>query len=171
MSSSAERILPLAQQARGRCHACASQRTFDLPTRTVYFCRAYATEMNQEQRDSVRDCARWSPFRPVSRSGRTYRAKRNPLIADVVEGEDKVFAAVKQHLDRRSIDLKTVILLSQPGTVDPDELTWVDSLDARFDDDKVLVPLSDLIVELRSLGYDNLGDQLQLIQDKLGTQQ
>jgi hypothetical protein len=166
MSSFKERLLPLVENARGRCHACAHQRTFDLPFGTRYYCRSFHAEMAAEDRADVRDCPRWVPFRPADSSGRGNRAARNPLLAQMVDAEDQLFWHLKCHLETFGADLKTLMLIVQPSLRTADSLTWIDSLDDRFDDAELL-PLHEVLDELRALRYESLCELVDRLAHKI----
>jgi len=169
MGNLSERLLPLVDQAQGRCHSCANQQTFDLPLGPHYYCRAYCAEYDQEMRDSVRECPRWAPFRPLDAVGRSNRIEHNPLFAPIVEAEDQLFWQLKVHLDEVGVDLKTVLVLAQPSLHSTVQLDWIDSLEDRFGDDaeldaeKSVAPLTDVLAELDALRYTNVCEILRHI--------
>ena len=169
--SPAQRIAALAAQANGRCHACTHSRSFDLPHRTIFFCRAFAAEMTGPERDAVRDCARWTAFRPTDTIGRRDRAATNPLLADLLAVEDRLFAAIKQHLDALGLDLKTLLMLAQPSLLSVEDLAWIDTLEDRFDETPALAPLPVLIDELRAMHYDTLCELLESVARKFTDQE
>jgi hypothetical protein len=130
-----------------------------------YHCRAWGAEYDQETRDGVRDCPRWTPFRPLDASGRHQRLEGNPIFAPIVEAEDHLFWQLKAHLDAVGVDLKTVLVLAQPSITSAAPLDWIDSLEDRFSDDSELEqrvePLPDVLAELRALRYDGVCDILR----------
>ena len=169
MDALRQRLLPLVDQARGRCHSCIHQQAFDLPTRSLYFCHAFGCEHEGETRDQMRECPRWAPFRPADGAGRRQRALANPLFAQLTEVEDQLFWQLKVRLRELGVDLKTVLVLSQPSIRSAGDLDWIDSLDARFSDDSETpkaAPLDEIIVELRALRYDSVCELLRGILDK-----
>jgi hypothetical protein len=155
MANLVDRLLPMAQSAAGRCHSCANSRAYDTPTGTEYFCRAFAIPLSADERATIRQCPRWSLWRPIEGQARTTRAARNPLFARIIAAEDQLFWLLKHHLDERGLDLKTLLVLAQPALDCTEDVAWVDGLDDRFDDDTNL-PLVDILFELRALGYDSL---------------
>lgn len=165
ISTPADLIATLALQARGRCHSCAHNRTYDLPHRSIHYCRAFDVERNAEQYAATRNCGRWAAFRPTDGPARRDRAANNILLADLVAAEDAVFAALNAHLNVIGVDLKTLLVLAQPPIAHVDDLAWVDGLEDRFDIDD-LPCLSEVIEELRSLHYRHLCDLLDAIADK-----
>jgi hypothetical protein len=169
MGGLTQRLLPLVDQAHGRCHSCAHQQVYDLPNRTIYYCRAYDSEYDSETRDQVRDCSRWLPFRGADGHSRNLRALGNPLFSRLIEAEDQLFWQLQVRLCEVGVDLKTVLVLAQPSIRSADEVAWIDGLENRFGD-AVLAPnvasLEEIIAELRALRYDSVCEVLQGISDK-----
>lgn len=159
MNDRSPTLLPLVEEARGRCHSCANQRRYDLPAGTRSWCRAFGVELSQEERDEVRSCPRWAPFRPEDHRP-VPRALQNPLLAGVLQSEDRLFYQLKCHLDDRGLDLKTLMVASHPSIQSVADLAWIDTLDERFssDHDK---PLADILIALRALNYDSLCDMVE----------
>jgi hypothetical protein len=155
-----ERILPLAQAARGRCHSCTYQRHFDLPTGTRYYCRAYGADMTADERSEIRECKRWAPFRRHDNSGRRARASRDPVFAEILDAEDQLFAHLNLHLHEVGVDLKTLLVVAQPAIRCASEVSWVDTLDERFEIERA-APIDEILVELRALRYDSLCELLE----------
>lgn len=86
----------IAERAKGRCHSCLHSRRFDVPSGTVFWCRAFNTQLDAEQHQGIRNCPRWSAFAPVEPgpSG----AADNVLLRELIDGEDLLFWRLKQHL-------------------------------------------------------------------------
>lgn len=156
-----ERLQALARKARGRCHSCLHQRTFDEPTGTRHWCRAFDVEMTPAERDQVRNCPRWQPFRS-GLSRKAGRLLRNPLLHDQIEAEDRLFWQLKSHLDEVGLDLKTVLVLVHEPLTSTAELSWVDSLDSRFADEDP-GDLADILSTLRALGYTSLCQMVERV--------
>lgn len=153
-------IAEVAEQARGRCHSCAHRQAFDLPSGTRYWCRAFGRELNEEEQAAVRDCERWRPLMMGARC----RAERNPLFQQALEAEERVFWQLKEHLVSAGVDLKTLLILTQPALRGTSTLRWVDELDERYEGERV-APLPDILRRLRALGYESL---CQLVEQALG---
>jgi len=163
-----QREFPIAVQAPGRCHSCLHQRAYDMPHRTVFWCNRFREEMDEEQRSAVRHCPEWKPFRPIDTMGRCSRLRSNPLCAQVIEAEDRVFYTLKRHLDRMGMDLKTILLLSQPSLRDASSVSWVDELDLRFGDSEEELPsFEETVATLRALRYDSICAVLRPLQMKI----
>jgi hypothetical protein len=164
MEGLTQRLLPLVGQARGRCHSCAHQMTFDLPHRSIYFCRAFDREYDEEAREEVRNCSRWAPFHPVDSAGRSRRAMQNPLFAQIIESEDQLFWQLKVRLREIGLDLKTIFVLAQPSIRCTDEVDWIDGLEDRFGyaiEVAGVASLGEIVAELRALRYDSVCEVLQ----------
>jgi hypothetical protein len=155
VTSLSEKLHRLASGAKGRCHSCAHQYSYDLPTGTRYWCRAFHKEMTVSERDRVRDCDRWSALKQDVREGIRDKALDNPLVRPHLDQEDRVFWRLKCYLDFAGIDLQTVLILTGKKPADRDSFAWVRSLDDRFSDDDP-GPLSEVFQELDSLGYSNI---------------
>jgi hypothetical protein len=160
----AQRLLPMAQQAQGVCHSCRYQERFELPVSgTVYYCKAFHIEHDATSRNNVRGCPKWKVFLPQELARRS-RAQQNPLFAQAVESDDKLFWELQVHLQSYGLDLKTVLVLAQPALRDAREVTWVDHLEHRFADDTMIEqlvrPLAEIIDEMRALGYNSVCDVL-----------
>jgi hypothetical protein len=151
---SIDELLPLVKDAKGRCHSCQHQVRSDLPSGARFYCRSYGVEMTQEERDQVRNCPRWRPFKPYERSINK-KTKKNPLVLEHIEEEDELFWNLKKHLDNIGGDLKTLLMLSQASIRSSEDVRWVDSLDDRFSDSK-LKSLDETLTQLRALGYPSL---------------
>lgn len=150
----------IAEQAKGRCHSCIHSRRFDMPSGTRFWCRAFNAELTPEQHQQIRSCPRWSAFCPVE--PRTPGVAANALLRGLIDGEDLLFWRLKQHLDSRGLDLKTVVAIAHPGTDPGRDLTWVDGLDVRFGDQEPW-PLAQVLGQMRALGYQSLAAMIDRI--------
>jgi len=97
--------------------------------------------------------------------GARCRAERNPLFQQALEAEERVFWQLKEHLVSAGVDLKTLLILTQPALRGTSTLRWVDELDERYEGERV-APLPDILRRLRALGYESL---CRLVEQALGT--
>jgi hypothetical protein len=154
MSSLSDRLHKLADSASGRCHSCAFQHSYDLPTGTRYWCRAYDEEMDAEQRNAISACTRWQPVRVAKRPE---PADSNPLLQPHLESDDRLFWRLKCYLDSGDLDLRTLMIIANGPTMSPSDLQWIEGLDDRFDPEDPGT-LGEILEELRGLGYQPLAD-------------
>lgn len=139
----------------GRCGTCRFTQTLDLPTRTLYFCRALRTEMEGPERDAVRDCPKWEPYRPITLRGRRQVSDSGGALArDLMAVENRLFGALSRELAHHGCDLRTVMMLAHPSITDIGQLDWLDEVDSDEGDEQ----LPELVARLRDLRYDALAD-------------
>lgn len=138
----------------GRCATCRFSQTIELPTRTLYFCRALAREMDGPQRDAVTGCQSWEPYRPVTLRSRRRAVESSQIARDLMAVEDRLFGALSRELAHRGCDLRTVMLLAHPSIDDLGQLDWLDEVDTDDGDEQ----LPELVARLRDLRYDALAD-------------
>lgn len=157
MASLSEKLRRMAGQAPGRCHSCIHQHTYDLPSGTRYWCRAYNKEMTAEERDTVKDCSRWQPLRVRARIMKT---TQDPLIRPHLDAEDSLFWQLSVYLQREGLDLRTMMMLAHGPALRVEKTDWIDGLEDRFSDEE-LRTFPDVIQALRDLGYNDLCDLVE----------
>lgn len=123
-----------------------------MPDGPRYWCRGYGVELSPKTRDATRDCPRWI----AARRGRLGPVEANPLLEEQLEQEDRLFWHLSELLSQRGLDLKTVLVLVQPGLSSVSSLGWVDRLDERFEGSEQPMSPSELRERLRELGYSRL---------------
>lgn len=144
----------VAATSSGRCGTCRFSQTVELPTRTLYFCRALRKEMEPAERDAVRGCRSWEPYRPITLHGRRRAVETSQIARELMAVEDHLFGALSRELTALGCDLRTVMLLAHPSIDDPSQLDWLEEVEASEGDER----LPELVARLRDLRYDALAD-------------
>lgn len=152
MNGSGQGVEPVVSS--GRCPTCRHSQTIELPTRTLHFCRALRKEMEPSERDAVRDCVSWEPYRPVTLRSRRRLTETSGIARELMAVEDRLFGALSRELAHVGCDLRTVMMLAHPSIDDVRQLDWLDEADTDEGDER----LPELVARLRDLRYDALAD-------------
>lgn len=158
MSSLSDRLHNLANSTSGRCHSCAHQHVYDLPTGTRYWCRAFDREMDSDQRNAVSGCPKWHAVRVKPAE----IAEANPLLQPHLSDDDHLFWRLKCYLDAAGLDLATIMIVSNGPTVRAEDLEWTLALDDRFGPEDP-GHLADILHELRQLGYTSVAQTVERV--------
>jgi len=150
-----QRIAQISEKAPGRCPTCIHSLAYDMPDKTRYWCRAFATQIPEAKRKNIRDCPRWRAFSPHPDRSRKLNDD-DPMLQEILAVEDFLFFKSKILLEQHGLCLKTMVSIAHPTAHAPrGDLDWIDHLDGRFPE----IPrpiLVEVLAELRALSYFSL---------------
>jgi hypothetical protein len=149
-------------ESKGRCHSCMHCHEFTMPSRAHYWCRVFDAEMTEDRRNQVKNCPEWRPLQihPNRHSG---IQTHDPGIQQQIDREDFMFWRTKKHLERAGLDLKTMMVISNPAPSGSGDLAWLDDLDSRFNGYPPGT-IKEVLEDLRALSYISLA---QLVEQAL----
>lgn len=145
----------------GRCGSCRFLERHELPTRDVFFCRRLVKEMTPEQKDEVHGCPVWEDEElPQVRMS----AEEGVRARDLYEDTDSIHSELRDALARHGVDIKTLMLLANPGLRTLEQLAWVDELD-KTPCRRSLMELADLA---DAAGSSDLAALVRIAAERLG---
>ena len=123
-------ILPLAEEAKGRCHSCRYLTRYDIPSGGRAWCRIFSKEMTDQQASEVIACLRWKALSDTRR-GLAPRLSANVLVSPLLDGEDRLFDFLRRHLEYYNVSLSSLMIIAHPFLAG--SLGWIETLPQRFE--------------------------------------